>query len=67
MGGVVEFLLCVLRLRSTSVAQRWEASFERTVRVPIHFGGLARSTKLEGTLEDVHCFGRVLPKGWLRC
>jgi hypothetical protein len=67
MGDVVVFPLRVLRPRSTSVALGWEASFGRTARAPAHLGVLSRSTKPGGTLEDVHSFGRVLPKGWLRC
>jgi hypothetical protein len=58
MGDVVEFPLRVLRPRTTSVARRWEASFERTVRVPLRFGELSRSSKLEGTLADAFGFGR---------
>jgi hypothetical protein len=43
MGDVVEFPLRVLRLRSTSVALRREASLGRTVRSSTRFGGLTRN------------------------
>jgi hypothetical protein len=58
MGDVVEFPLRVLRPRPTSVVRWWEASFERTVRVPLRFGEVSRSPKLEGTLADALGFGR---------
>ena len=67
MGDVVDFPLRVLRLRSTSVANGWEASFGRTVRVSLRFGEMSRSTKPEGTLADASGFGRWQTKGWLRC
>ena len=58
MGDVVEFPLRVLRLRSTSVAHGWEAAFGRTVRVPLRFGELSRSTKPESALASAVGFGR---------
>jgi hypothetical protein len=67
MGDVVEFPLCVLRPRTTSVALGWEASFERTVRAPLRFGEMSHSSKLEGTLASAFGFGRWQPTGWLRC
>jgi hypothetical protein len=39
MGDVVEFPLRVLHPRPTSVAQRWEAAFGRTVLAKTRFGG----------------------------
>jgi hypothetical protein len=63
MGGVVVFPLRVLRSRSILVALEWEASFGRTARAPAHFGVLPRSTNPEGTPEEAHSFGRVLPTG----
>jgi hypothetical protein len=57
MGDVVLFPLRVLRLRTTSVARRWEAALGTTVaRRPASVGRNA-STKPEGALEDAHSFG----------
>ena len=49
MGDVVGFPLRVLRLNTTSVANRWEAAPGRTVLAKTRFGG---STRTPGPRES---------------
>jgi hypothetical protein len=64
MGDVVDFRLCVLRLRSTSVAPRREARAERgQVALP----RIAAQRSMQARISTTSCCGHTLkwrPRTW---